>query len=161
MKQGGGKAKGTAFERGVCKDLSLWVSHGEDQDLFWRSSISGGRATVALRKGRAIKPAGDICAVSPGGHRLTDRFFIECKFYRDLELRRFLIHAGRLWEFWEHCVKQALQHGRTPLLIARQNRFPTLLLCLVGALRQPMPQAEVGTCAVYVYQDVLAIRCKL
>lgn len=161
MRPGGGKAKGTAFERQVCKELSLWVSHGKNQDLFWRSSISGGRATVALRKGRDIKAAGDICAVDPEGHKLTDRYFIECKHVRDLMLHRFMVHEGMLWGFWEKAIEQALEHKRSPMLIAKQDRFPTLLLALVGSLRQPFPMAEVATCAVYVYQDVIETRCKL
>jgi hypothetical protein len=161
MRPGGGKAKGTAFERKVCKDLSLWVSHGSDPDLFWRSAISGGRATVLLKGGRSIKPAGDICAVDPAGHKLTDRYFIECKHDRNLELSRFLCHTGKLWKFWEKAVQQAVDHRRSPMLIARQNNFPILLLVYVGKLRKPYPLAELGACAVYRFQDVMHTECKL
>lgn len=161
MKPGGGKRKGTRFEREVCVKLSLWVSHGEDKDLFWRSAISGGRATVLLTKGRSVKPAGDICAVDPNGHRLTDRFFIECKHVRDLQLHRFMLHEGTLHNFWEQAVRQAVDHKRTPMLIARQDFLPVLLIVLAGSLRQPYPLAEVGHAAVHKFEDVLRTTCRL
>ena len=49
MRKGGGKEKGSSFERLVCKRMSMWLSKGERDDLFWRSAMSGGRATVQLR----------------------------------------------------------------------------------------------------------------
>ena len=51
MRKGGGKAKGSSFERLICKELSLWITGGEHQDVFWRSAMSGGRSTVAMKKG--------------------------------------------------------------------------------------------------------------
>ena len=161
MKPGGGKHKGTAWEREVCKRLSLWVSHGKDPDLFWRSAISGGRATVLLTKGRSIKPAGDICSVDPNGHKLTDRYFIECKHERDLELHRFLLHQGKLWRYWEKAVEQAVLHKRTPMVVAKQDRYGALLLTLTGTIRAPFPLAELGPCAVFRFDDVLSRECKL
>lgn len=163
MKTGsrGGRPKGIAFERKLCKLLSLWVSHGKDPDLLWRSAASGGRATLEARKGRNIRAAGDIAAVGPDGHKLTDRFFIECKFHADLNFDTFLLHEGKLWAMWDKTVDQALEHKRTPMLIAKQNRFPELLITLSTALRQPLPLAEVGTAAVYRLEDVLLTRCKL
>lgn len=161
MKAGGGKQKGSKFEREVCRDLSLWVTHGDDPNLFWRSAISGGRATVLLSKGRSIKPAGDICAVDPNGHKLTDRYFIECKHNRNLELHRFLVHEGKLWRYWEVCVKQALAHRRSPMLVAKQDRFPTLMLLISGRLRQPYPLGELGPVAIYRFDDVMRSECKL
>jgi len=47
MRKGGGKAKGASFERDICRRLSLWVSAGKQEDVFWRSAMSGGRSTVA------------------------------------------------------------------------------------------------------------------
>jgi len=37
--------KGSTFEREFCRTLSLWASSGSDQDIFWRTVGSGGRAT--------------------------------------------------------------------------------------------------------------------
>lgn len=73
-------AKGGAYEREVCKLLSLWWSRGKADDLFWRSSNSGGRATVRAKKGkRTAGHAGDITATSPAGRKLIERITFEVK----------------------------------------------------------------------------------
>ena len=41
----GKSQKGGAWEREFSKYLSLWITEGERDDVFWRSSQSGGRAT--------------------------------------------------------------------------------------------------------------------
>src|ERR1700686_1673675 len=115
MRSGGGKGKGSSFERKVCKALSLWVSAGKHVDLFWRSAMSGGRATVAHRRqivqseaagttwpsAPPVRQAGDITAVAPEGHKLTDLFLVECKHYRDLDFDLFIFKKGRLYQFWK------------------------------------------------------------
>ena len=129
-RRGGGKAKGASFERDVCKKLSLWVSDGKREDLYWRSAMSGGRATLGHRKGKDLRhQAGDICAVHPEGHKLTERFYIECKHYRDLDLGGLLFKKGKLFNFWVATEAEATKHERLPLLIAKQNNFKTLVLC--------------------------------
>jgi hypothetical protein len=56
-------AKGSSFEREVAKQLSLWWSGGERDDLIWRTAMSGGRATVRHRQGkRTAGQAGDLTA---------------------------------------------------------------------------------------------------
>lgn len=129
MKTGSGKQKGSAFERKVCKQLSLWVSHGKKEDLFWRSAMSGGRATVARSRGRDVRQAGDITAVAPEGHELTNAAYIECKHYRDLALTAFVLEGrGTLAKFWFRTRDEALKRQKFPWLVAKQNRLPTLLL---------------------------------
>lgn len=147
MLPGGGKAKGSAFERHICDRLSLWVSHSQSHDLFWRSAMSGGRATVGARKGVDLRrQAGDICAVAPEGHSLTDRFYIECKHVNSLDIESFIVkRRGKLAAFWEVAKREAKRHGRLPMIIARQNRLPTLML-----VREYPPVKTV--------KDVLAMR---
>lgn len=130
MRPGGGKQKGNAFERQVCKDLSLWISNGKRDDLLWRSAISGGRATVRMKKGKnTAHQAGDICSVHPDGHKLTDKFFIECKAYRDLKAAALLFAGeGTIAKFWKICKEQAAQHGKLPMLILRQNQQPVVVV---------------------------------
>lgn len=73
-------AKGEGFEREISKDLSLWWSREERDDIFWRSSQSGGRA-----KSRAIAGLntaysyGDISFLDPIGKPLLERVVIEVK----------------------------------------------------------------------------------
>lgn len=130
MPRSKGKQKGSAFERKVCKQLSLWVSNGENEDLFWRSAMSGGRATVGQRKGKNhARHAGDISATSVEGHGLTDEWYVECKAYKNLAIDSAMIKGtGPLIKFWDEAVLQAQQYGRKPMLIAKQNQVPVIVL---------------------------------
>lgn len=131
MRAGGGPAKGAAFERECCRRLSLWLTDGKRDDLFWRSSMSGGRATLQHRKGKTnLAQVGDICAIDSEGEKLLLHFVsIECKFHRSLDIvLSVLQRRGRLWKFWEQTVEQADRVKRCPMLIARENRVPTLML---------------------------------
>lgn len=124
--KGGGKRKGGLFERECCRTLSLWITNGKRHDCFWRSAMSGGRATLL---GLAVRQAGDIAAVSTEGLPFTDRWFVECKHVRNLMLDRFCIeHSGTLWKFWEVACREAERHVKKPMLIARQNGWPALVL---------------------------------
>lgn len=132
MKAGGGKQKGSEFERVICKALSLWVSEGQKEDLFWRSAMSGGRATVANKSGYILgNHAGDISATSIQGAGLTDRYYIEAKFYRSLQWDRFLLaDTGLVAGFWTEAIKNAAVYKRQPILIAKQNRSATLIMMM-------------------------------
>lgn len=130
MRLGGGKSKGAAFERYICVQLSLWVSQGKSEDLYWRSSMSGGRSTVAARKGKRLAAqAGDISCIHSSGSALTDKFYFELKAYRDLNFVGLLKRIGKLAEFWLETQKQAKHYGKHPVLIAKQNQQP-IIVCL-------------------------------
>jgi hypothetical protein len=136
MRAGGGKQKGASWERHVCKLLSLWVSHGKNEDLFWRSAMSGGRATVQKRAGRSIRQAGDITAVAPEGHALTSTYCIECKHVKKLDIASFILdNRGALAKFWKQACDQARDHMRQPLLIAKENGREALVICRPHGLR--------------------------
>ncbi len=72
-------SKGSAFEREVCKRLSMWYSKGASPDWFWRTSNSGGRATVASRKRSYKGGHGDIGATCSEGESLTKLCCFELK----------------------------------------------------------------------------------
>ena len=75
-----GKDKGTAFEREVCKQLSLWWSEGGTDDIFWRTAGSGARAKVRSKVDRGtFGQHGDIQATDPQGQPLIDLCTIELK----------------------------------------------------------------------------------
>lgn len=134
MKRGGSKQKGASFEREVCKTLSLWVSDGTAEDLFWRSAMSGGRSTVAAKKGKRLAAqAGDISAVSARGAAITDVFLIECKAYKDMKIANSLFKGtGNLIDFWMKLNKECRKYKRLPMLVFKQNNFP-ILVALNGA----------------------------
>lgn len=78
-----GNKKGSAFERSICKQLSLWWTQDNDppsDDVYWRSSQSGGRATIRARKGKTTAGSyGDIVALDPIGEPLLKLFTLELK----------------------------------------------------------------------------------
>lgn len=130
MKSGGGKQKGSEFEREVCKILSLYVTAGHRDDVLWRSAMSGGRATVALKKGKRLDHvAGDICAIHPAGQLLTDEYFIECKHYANLDYTGLLLTGtGVSALFWTTACEKAVTHAKRPMLILKQNRRPVMVM---------------------------------
>lgn len=72
--------KGSKFERDICKRMSLWYSHDERDDIFWRTAGSGARATVRMKEGKmTADSAGDICAIHPSGKRFTRLCIFELK----------------------------------------------------------------------------------
>jgi hypothetical protein len=151
MKAGGGKRKGGAFERDICKLLSLWLTRGKRTDLFWRSAMSGGRTTVARKRGELVRQFGDVCAVAEEGHRLTDRWYIECKHVKVIGLVPFLLSGrGPLAQYWETAVVDAIRHGRRPMLIVRQNLLPTLVL--IHAPEPDAARARVNREGVLIYR---------
>lgn len=122
--------KGGDFEREVCKKLSLWWTGGERDDVFWRSSQSGGRATQRKKKGLSTYGSyGDIAAVDPIGEPLLRLFTIELKRGDSY---------GTLWDLFdalpteasrsfEKCLAQAMRSADDAgtahwMLICRQDR---------------------------------------
>ena len=142
----GSKTKGAAFERDMCRVLSLWMTDGKRQDVFWRSAMSGGRARVRFDKGEQIDVGGgDITAVDPAGHPLTSLYVIECKSVRDANVLA-LFTGGKtgVVQFWQQVCRDAEDFYRQPLLLLKQYRQPILIgLRASGGI----PQAIQGVTA--------------
>lgn len=171
-----GKQKGSAFERTICKKLSLWVTGGAKADAFWRSAMSGGRATVAHARGINVRQVGDITPVAPEGHVL-DGLYIECKFYKDLGIASFIFsNRGKLATFWRQTVKLAHKHCREPWLISKENHTPPLLIALLSdetikrvayrspGWNDPQPvcrmQIDGNPCQIWFLDDLLKLKWK-
>lgn len=131
--------------------------------------MSGGRATVGGRRGVELpRQAGDITATSAAGHALTDRFYIECKHHANMSVDRFILGTGKLAKFWDETSKQAVIYGRSPMLIARPNSFPTLvivrqasmrMLCACDALRRAqMLPINLGSCDMFFFDELMQTR---
>ena len=131
MRKGGGKQKGASFEREICVKLSSWLSNGTQEDVFWRSAMSGGRATVAHKNHgkRLSSQVGDISCIHPVGNKFISTFAPECKFYANLDFQGLITGKGKLLTFWAEINKQANQHNKYPFMIAKQNRMP-VVICL-------------------------------
>lgn len=116
------KGKGSQFERDICVKLSKWITKGEKIDCLWRSAMSGGRATV--KKG-LVRQAGDITAVAPEGHVLTNAFYLELKHLKSISLDSLLTGKGDLINIWNKTVIESTKYDRIPVLIFKRNHHPT------------------------------------
>jgi hypothetical protein len=162
MKAGAGKAKGGAFEREVCKRLSLWLSQGQRNDLMWRSAMSGGRATLQFNLGKVNRTqSGDVSAIDREAYAFCQRTFVECKSYKDLSIARgFVCETGTLFNFWRTACREAEKYDKRPLLIARQNLYPTLAITRMADSifdREPLIVLNNWQVSVYRFDDATRV----
>lgn len=73
--------------------------------------------------------AGDISCIHPDGHTFAGLYYVECKYYSSLDFEGLITGKGHLISFWEEARKQAKEAGKTPLLVAKQNRT-NIIACL-------------------------------
>lgn len=76
------KRVGNEYERTIAKKLSLWITNGESDDVFWRVIDSGARATTRKKMGKTTINDGDLCAVNPDYKWFTDKFYMDTKTYK-------------------------------------------------------------------------------
>lgn len=76
------KSIGNDFERQFSRELSLWVSEGKDDDVFWRDMSSGSKSTTRKKQGKENKNDGDLVAIDLKYKEFTDIFFIDTKSYK-------------------------------------------------------------------------------
>lgn len=129
LRSGGGKQKGSGFERTCCEQLSMWLSRGERRDLICRTVGSGGQYTSAAQRGKVAGLAGDLRAQDgEQAFRFFDRTVVECKFWRDLELVKFLLKSGELYDAMQKVKKEAEDTKKANwwLLAKQNNRTPLL-----------------------------------
>lgn len=119
------KQKGAGFERQIAKTLSLWLSHGDRDDLLWRSSLSGGRATLQVQSGNTVgNQSGDLSPIGAEAMDFSQYFTVECKHYKDIFLTDIVYGLRKgdgIGKFWEQAKNDADQAEKFPLLIAKQN----------------------------------------
>lgn len=148
-----GKAKGNAFERSVCKQLSLWWSGGKDDSLFWRTHSSGGRATRRAKKGQTLKGQyGDVCATSAEGQPLLDLCVIEIKRgygrWSDLDLLdKSSKSAPQQLEKWIAKAEEDRKASgvRNWLIIAKRDKRETVIMFL-----RPRPELSKSSLCPYL-----------
>ncbi len=121
MKAGGGKRKGSKFERDIAKRLGLALFN--DADSFVRTPGSGALATI--RKSTNVPFGGDIMQVKHF-NEYTMPYSIECKHYKQFDIYNLLVRNKKSLEYkaWEQCVRDARKNNLNPLLIYRANNRP-------------------------------------
>jgi hypothetical protein len=120
------KEKGAEHERVIGRKLSLWLSHGEKNDIFTRNVLSGGSFTRFQKKGEDKGIPGDLAAAHPIGYAFLQRFEVEAKHWADIQADAILWGGkGALLGVIETLEKRVTA-DRSFILIARQNRRPDL-----------------------------------
>jgi len=117
-----GHIKGPKGENEVVKLLSRWWSQFELDVQFKRTPKSGGWGNSEVRGD--MKVAGDICTTSQRWP-----FTVEVKRRESWTFGAF--SEGRLspvWKWWRQCINAAAEEDRIPLLWARKNRRPWIVL---------------------------------
>lgn len=126
--------------------------------------MSGGRATVAARKGKLLhRQSGDITAIAPEGFTLVDNYYLEVKHLKDLNIIGWITRGtGVLAKHWKKTKTEAKRYKKQPIMIVRQNRMPTICLCKCGQIyhlvksRPQAPRVRIGEVDIWPWDDVLA-----
>lgn len=151
--------KGAAFEREICKKLSLWASKGERDDIFWRTAGSGARATQRRKHGKqTLGQEGDVCATDPLGKTLCDKFVISLKtgycrkgYYDVLDLVDSRKKKNLLLEWWHEIADVAEQIKKEPLLIVRREQRKPLLVTKQKLPLQPVVIVIDNDLEIFIY----------
>lgn len=150
-------AKGAPFEREVAMALSKWWTHGERDDVFWRSSQSGGRATSRKKSGKStFGQYGDIAATDPIGQPLLNFITFELKNgYEDAEPWRMMDRPltrksakGCLIEQFVEQARRSSNDAGTPhwMVVVKRDRRDTICYVdgdLFPILAQPLREDKV------------------
>jgi len=121
--------KGSKNERDIAKQLSLWWSHGENPNIFWRTAGSGGRATKVKQPiGHSY---GDIGLIDPIGEPLLRMTTFEVKkgYSKTIDIMSLIdtkSQKNEFSKFWEQACKSAEQAdkagwGKEPMLITQRH----------------------------------------
>lgn len=131
MRAGGGKEKGSEWERQVGKQLSLWLTAHERPDIFSRNVLSGGSFTRAERLGEiSSRMPGDLMAAHPLAIEFLKQFSVECKHLKDIGLEALLwdASAGTMLGNIIHLARrQAASIKCEHMVIAKQDRREPLV----------------------------------
>jgi hypothetical protein len=128
-----GKLKGSSFEREICKRLSFWISNNSRDDIFWRTSSSGGRYTFRkkFRLKDTYNQAGDVTNIHPDGEFFVKNFILELKFYKKIDIWDLFGNKDKkvlLLDWWYKLNDECQKVNKIPMLIVKENYKPTLLL---------------------------------
>lgn len=118
------KSKGNTFEREMAKILSLWWSDGKSDDLCWRSSSSGGRATQRAAKGKTTKgAAADLTPVGDEMIPFFDCFIVELKKgYNTDSIQDLIDKTKSVYSEWiDKCISECSEQG-IPFFIIMHKR---------------------------------------
>jgi len=120
-KPGRGKGKGSAFEREIAKDISLWLTDGKRNDCIWRTAGSGAKSTVT----NSDTMIGDLMAIRKEATNFFSRINVELKHYADLNFLGINNKNFKLEDWWKQVDGDSKRSNTIPLLIFRINHRGT------------------------------------
>ena len=150
------KTKGSNYERDFAKRLSAWWTYGQLQDAFWRTSLSGGKATVS---GSDVH-VGDICALRPIGVPLENCVVFELKrgYNKSIILDWLLLGSTSLiGQWWKKGFDQAAALNRKFILIVKHDQSLEIAFMLEDQIPGNPPRRLLhnGGIACFVLEEVL------
>ena len=128
------KALGNNFERQFSKELSLWVSKGKDDGIFWRDISSGARFSVRAKQGKDTIYKGDICALDPEYKPFTDLFYIDTKTFKGENFYALITNEGniksnRLFYEWRDTVEKCPKNMKPLMPVhVRDKKTPEFII---------------------------------
>jgi hypothetical protein len=137
-----GGAKGGTFERAFSKKLSLWFTRGQREDVFWRSSNSGGRATVRSRKAKTtMGQYGDISATDPIGQPLIKALTFELKFGYNKETvnNLFANQSSQYYDWISTTITNRIDSGSHSWIIIHKRDFQDAIAWIPLELYEHLP----------------------
>ena len=150
--------KGPKFERDILKQFSLWWTEGQRDDVFWRTSGSGARATTRMKSDSCTAySAGDMGCIDPIGIPFLQLCLVEMKrgysgkpkIYIEKKTGKAKIRKGQsidilscidtttkrktnplLIDWWLKAEKERKQHGRklSLIIIKRDHKEPVVVM---------------------------------
>lgn len=128
MKPGYGSRKGSAFERKLSKELSLWWSDDKRNDLFWRTHSSGQLGTVSKKR----MEYGDIMSIDDESKPFMNKFHIEARHGLCIRVQDLIYKpkpsSSNMTGFIDEGVLGARDSNRHPIWFFREQGKPIMTL---------------------------------
>lgn len=143
------RAKGSTFERQIAKILNDRLGTTE----FSRTPGSGAFATTHSLPDH-LKIYGDL--ITPQNFK----YCLECKKgYNNQNLYSLYNHSSDFWKFIDQCQKDSEKCGKTPMVIFKQDRQPTLAIIPSHVVVESNNYIEIHKESVYyriyMFDDLL------
>lgn len=145
MRKGGGKAKGSGWERDICRFLTKWVSGQEKPYIFWRTPGSGSFVTNNV----STDASGDIISILPEGRFFTDIISCEAKIgYDEIDLFKHFkdVKNNTLESFWCQCIRDANKSNKYGMLVYKKSGYKPMVGVddrLINELHMKLPKSIV------------------
>lgn len=146
------KEKGNKFEREISRKLSLWISEGARDDIFWRTAGSGAMATNRFKKKVDTEHnEGDLKCDHPDYAWFLNKIYTELKrgyaHWGGLgELLKFQLNKDGLWSEWNDIKK--VGRGKKGMLIWKGDRQPISIISDLAIFQSCRNVIQVKNCIV-------------